>query len=106
VGGVRAKLGPGITRVRVGLRHVGSLRVTITKVRQPPGNLRGSGGFREIRIPGVHVSEPLRPPVLAARALHGRDLSNTTLTWVFERTTGDTPFRRDRQTGSPLLELA
>ena len=28
------------------------------------------------------------------------------LTYLFERTTADAPFRRDRQTGSPLLELA
>ena len=28
------------------------------------------------------------------------------LTYLFERTTADDPFRRDRQTGSPLLELA
>ena len=28
------------------------------------------------------------------------------LTYLFERTTADAPFRRDRQAGSPLLELA
>ncbi len=27
------------------------------------------------------------------------------LTYVFERTTGDQPRRRDRHTGSPLIEL-
>ena len=44
--------------------------------------------------------------MLAGRALRGRDLERTGLTWLFERSTGDSPFRRDRQTGSPLLELA
>src|ERR671915_195070 len=106
VGGKRAELGPGRNRIRVGLEDVSSLRITITGVDQPPGDLRGNGGFREIRIPGVSLSQPLRPPVLAARALAGRDLSRVGLTWLFERTTADAPFRRDRQAGSPLLELA
>jgi arabinofuranan 3-O-arabinosyltransferase len=106
VGGKRAKLGPGRNRVRVDIEDVSSLRITITGVDQPPGDLRGNGGFREIRIPGVALRRPLRPPVLAARALAGRDLSRVALTYLFERTTADAPFRRDRQTGSPLLELA
>src|SRR5918999_1219593 len=106
VSGKRAELGPGRNRIRVGLEDVSSLRITITGVDQPPGDLRGNGGFREIRIPGVSLSQRLRPPVLAARALAGRDLSRVGLTWLFERTTADAPFRRDRQAGSPLLELA
>ncbi|HKP21046.1 MAG TPA: alpha-(1-_3)-arabinofuranosyltransferase family protein, partial [Thermoleophilaceae bacterium] len=106
VGGVTAKIHPGRNRVRLGLKDVRSLRLTITKVDQPPGDLRGSGGFREIRVPGVRVSTSLRPPVLAARALAGRDLTRVGLTYLFERTTADAPYRRDRQTGSPLLELA
>jgi arabinofuranan 3-O-arabinosyltransferase len=106
IGGKRAELGPGVNRVRLGLEDVRSLRIRITGVRQPPGDLRGNGGFREIRIPGVSVRQPLRPPVVAARALAGRDLSRVALTYLFERTTADAPFRRDRQAGSPLLELA
>ena len=106
VGGVRARLHAGRNRIRLGLEQVGSLRVTITRVDQPPGDLRGAGGFREIRIPGLSVRNSLRPPVLAGRALAGRDLSRVGLTYLFERTTADAPFRRDRQTGSPLLELA
>ncbi|HEV3379122.1 MAG TPA: alpha-(1-_3)-arabinofuranosyltransferase family protein, partial [Thermoleophilaceae bacterium] len=106
VGGKRARLGPGRNRVRAGLEDVSSLRITITEVDQPPGDLRGNGGFREVRIPGLRLRMPLRPPVLAARALAGRDLSRVALTYLFERTTADGPFRRDRHTGSPLLELA
>ena len=106
VGGVRATLHPGRNRVRLGLKDVSSLRLTITRVDQPPGDLRGAGGFREIRIPGVRVRSSLRLPVLTARALAGRDLSRIGLTYLFERTTADEPFRRDRQAGSPLLELA
>ena len=106
VGGIRAQLRAGRNRIRVGLEDVSSLRVTITRVDQPPGDLRGSGGFREIEIPGVSVRSSLRPPVLAGRALAARDLSRAGVTYLFERTTADAPFRRDRQTGSPLLELA
>ena len=53
------------------------------------------GGIRELEIPGVGVTEALRPPVLAERALAGADVSGTSLTYVFQRTTGDDPFRRD-----------
>ncbi len=106
VGGVTARVGPGVTRVPVHLRHVSALRVTITHVVQPPGNLRGSGGFREIRIPGLHVRDTLRTPILASRALAGAGLRRSSLSYVFQRTTGDAPLERDRVTGSPLLELA
>jgi hypothetical protein len=105
VNGVRAHLGPGVTRVWLHQRHISSLRVTLTHVRQPAGNTRGSGGFREIRVPGVHVRELLRPPVVAAAALAGRSLARVGLTWIFERTIADRPFELDRRTGSQLLEL-
>ena len=105
VNGVRAALGPGITRVPLHLHGVRTLRVTITKVDQPPGDLRGSGGFREIKVPGLRVRRFLRTPLVAGRALAGQDLRRTGLTYLFERTTADTPFQRDRHTGSPLLEL-
>ena len=104
VNGVRAKLGPGITRVRLDQRGIRRVRVTLTKVDQPPGDLRGSGGFREIRIPGVRVRRLLRTPLVAGRALAGRDLSRTGLTYLFERDTADAPFRRNSRIGSPLLE--
>jgi hypothetical protein len=50
---------------------------------------------RELRIPGVRAEESLRPPVVAQRALAGHDLSHAALTYLFQRTMGDTPFRRD-----------
>jgi hypothetical protein len=107
VNGTRARLGPGRNRVRLGLEDVTSLRVTLTRVDQPMDTeLRGSGGFREIRVPGVRLRQSLRPPVITARALAGRDLSRVDLSYVFERTTADGTFQRDRQTGSPLIELA
>ena len=44
------------------------------RARRPRACRRAPGGIRELRIPGVHVREALRPPVLAERALAGRDL--------------------------------
>jgi arabinofuranan 3-O-arabinosyltransferase len=104
INGVRARLRPGRNRIPVRLEDVTALRVTITDVDQPPGELRGGGGFHEIRIPGLEVRQRLRPPLIAARALAGRDLRRVGVTYLFERTTADDPFRRDRQIGSPQLE--
>jgi arabinofuranan 3-O-arabinosyltransferase len=107
VNGVRADVSPGWNRIQLDLEDVSALRVTLTGVDQPQDtDLRGNGGLREIRIPGLRVTESLRPPVLSAQALGGRDLGRVGLTYLFERATADDPFRRDRHTGSPLLELA
>ena len=107
VNGRRFDVRPGLNRIPVDLEDVSVLRITLTGVDQPQDtDLRGNGGLREIRIPGVKLRESLRPPVLAAQALGGRDTERVGLTYLFERTTADAPFRRDRQTGSPLLELA
>ncbi len=38
---------------------------------------------------------------MAAKALAGHDLSHASLTYVFSRTTGDDPFRRDRYVDEP-----
>ena len=67
-------------------------------VDQKPGPTV-TAGIRELRIPGVHATEALRPPVLAERALAGADLARS-LTYLFQRTTGDDPFRRDPRHGS------
>jgi arabinofuranan 3-O-arabinosyltransferase len=107
VNGVRAEVTPGWNRIPLDLEDVSVLRVTLIGVDQPQDtDLRGNGGLREVRIPGVRLRQSLRPPVLSAQALGGRDLDRLGLTYLFERTTADDPFRRDRQTGSPLLELA
>jgi arabinofuranan 3-O-arabinosyltransferase len=90
----------GWNRLELGLRGVRSLRVRIARVVAPEGVPEGPGGIRELRIPGVKVREALRPPVLAEKALAGRNLSRTGLTYLFERTAGDDPFRRDPRRGS------
>ena len=56
--------------------------------------LGGPGGFREIRIPGFHVHQLLRAPVVLGRDLAGADLRHDSVTYLFDRTTGDDPFRR------------
>ncbi|HEY7075249.1 MAG TPA: discoidin domain-containing protein, partial [Solirubrobacteraceae bacterium] len=91
----------GWTRLALHLHGVRSLRVRIAGLVKPPAPVRaGAGGIRELRIPGVRVRDALRPPVLAERALAGRDLRHTGLTYLFERTTGDDPFRRDPAIGT------
>jgi arabinofuranan 3-O-arabinosyltransferase len=104
VNGVKAHVGPGWTRIPARLHHVLAVRVRIDNVVQPKTGLGGPGGFREIRIPGFHVRQLLRTPVVVARDLAGRDLSHSSLTYVFERQTGDNPFQRDRYRISPVLD--
>src|SRR5215211_6920485 len=90
----------GWYRHALGLKGVLLLRVLIARVVAPDDVPDGAGGIRELRIPGVRVREALRPPVLAERALAGRDARRVGLTYLFERTTGDDPFRRDPRRGS------
>ena len=49
--------------------------------------------------------QSLRPPVLG-RALAGTDLRRDSLSYIFERTTGDDPFRRNPYGTSTLLDSA
>jgi hypothetical protein len=78
----------------VRLHRVSALRITITHVHAV-GPAAGTGfGFAEIRIPGLHVHELLRPPTLAENALRGTDLIHTPLAYVFERTTAADPLQR------------
>ncbi|MEA2404126.1 MAG: arabinofuranan 3-O-arabinosyltransferase [Thermoleophilaceae bacterium] len=95
VGGRRFKVHPGWNKLAVNLRGVDSVRVTITAPSVGGGLSSTAGGFDEVRVPGLHVRELLRPPVLAERALAGRDLTSTPLAYSFLRTTADDPFRRN-----------
>jgi arabinofuranan 3-O-arabinosyltransferase len=85
---------PGWNRLPVRLRGARAVRVTITGHRTLGIDAGSVGGIREVRVPGLHVRELLRPPVEAERALAGQDLSRTGLTYLFERTTADEPLRR------------
>ena len=95
VNGVRHAVGRGWTRIALGLHAVRALRVTIDHVVEPRHGLGGPGGMREIRVPGLHVSQSLRAPIVLGRALAGRNLEHDSLTYLFERSTGDQPFRRN-----------
>ncbi|HVE68289.1 MAG TPA: alpha-(1-_3)-arabinofuranosyltransferase family protein, partial [Solirubrobacteraceae bacterium] len=106
VAGRQVAVRPGWNRVALGRRGLRRLRVRIADVDYPPGLAAGgAGGLYEVRVPGLRVRERLRPPVLAERALAGRDLSHGSLTYLFGRTAGDEPFRRGRFTGPPQARL-
>ncbi|MGH2893805.1 MAG: hypothetical protein ACRDPM_11155, partial [Solirubrobacteraceae bacterium] len=88
-------------RIALHAHHITSLRIALAHVVRRNSN-SGPGGLREVRIPGVRVSEVLRPPLLASRALSGRDLSHASLTWLFARQTADNPFRANRYVDEPV----
>jgi hypothetical protein len=94
VAGHTFRVHPGWNRLPLGLRGVRSLRVAIAGHEQASKDIDFAGGFDEIRVPGVRPAEYLRPPLVAERALAGRDLSATSLSYLFERQTGDRPFAR------------
>ncbi len=66
-------------------------------------DLSEGNGLAEVRIAGLRVRERLRPPTLAETALRGADLARTGLTYLFSRTTGDRPFRRDAAPRPPRI---
>ncbi len=87
---------PGWNRLRLDLASAPGLRVTLSQISAPaPGAAAGAGGIRELRIPGVHATEQLRLPTDAASALSGASLTSATLTYLFQRQTGDDPYHRD-----------
>jgi arabinofuranan 3-O-arabinosyltransferase len=94
VAGHRYALHSGWNRLELRLPPVRSLRVSVPRSDSIRRLGDYAGGLDEIRVPGVHVTEALRLPVVAEHALTGRDLSGTGLTYLFSRTTGDQPFER------------
>jgi arabinofuranan 3-O-arabinosyltransferase len=100
--GRRTKLRAGWNRLRVGLHGAQTLRLLVSARRTGSA---GAGGLAEVRIPGVRVTESLRPPTIAESALRGTNLSHTSLTYLFDRATGDSPFRRGSSYGASPSEL-
>jgi arabinofuranan 3-O-arabinosyltransferase len=94
IAGERFRVGPGRNRIRLGLRGVSGLEVLLADVARPPHGERGAGGIAELDIPGLQAREELRLPRLAEGALAGRDLRRSSLSYLFTRTTGDDPYRR------------
>ncbi len=97
IAGRRHPVDAGWNRLEIGLEDARSVRVRVTRLRGPEDRFRGPGAIAELRIPGLRVSESLRPPRLAERALRGADLDRAALSYVFTRVTGDDPFRRSRR---------
>jgi arabinofuranan 3-O-arabinosyltransferase len=94
VAGHRFALHRGWNRLELRLPPASGLRLSIPKTSAIRKAADYAGGLNEIRVPGLRVTEALRLPVLAERALAGRNLSGTGLTYLFSRTTGDQPFDR------------
>src|SRR5919199_4556498 len=95
----------GWNRLRLGLRDAGSLSVFLARVRGPRHASESAGGIRELRIPGVRVTEALRPPTVVESALRGADLRAGALTYLFERDTADVPYREGRYAGERGADL-
>ncbi|MCW3022525.1 MAG: hypothetical protein JWR30_1847, partial [Conexibacter sp.] len=92
VNGRRFAVHRGWNVLPVGLRGVRRLDVHLAKVSKPVGRVHaGAGGVRELEIPGVRVTETLRPPTVIEDALRGSDLSHNALSYILDRTTADVP---------------
>ena len=102
VNGRRFALGPSWTRLDLGLRGVTQLRLKVVAAKTGSAS---AGGLAEVRIPGLRVTESLRPPVLAERALAGADLSRATLEYSFTRAAGDDPWKRTDSAGVQVRGL-
>jgi hypothetical protein len=87
----------GWNRLRVDLHRAKSLHLLLGSRSNGSAS---SGGLAEVRVPGLHVEQSRRPPTLAETALRGSNLDRTPFTYVFERQTGDQPFRRGSTLGS------
>ena len=94
VGGRRVEVGQGVNRIRLGLQGVSGLSVRLADVERPRHGARGAGGIAELRVPGLAVDEQLRLPTITQSALAGADLGRSSLTYLFTRTSGDDPYRR------------
>jgi arabinofuranan 3-O-arabinosyltransferase len=99
VAGRRVPVRPGVNRIRLGLRGAPGLSVRLADVERPATGDRAAGGITELGVPGLRVREELRVPRVTERALGGGDLRRSSLTYLFTRTTGDDPHRRQRVHG-------
>jgi len=91
IAGRRYPVHRGWNTLQLGLKAVPALSVHLDVTDRPGPTV--TAGIRELQIPGVHATEALRPPVIAEHALAGQ--ASAALMYVFQRTTGDDPFRRD-----------
>ena len=95
VNGKRYEVHSGWNRLKVDLHQVKSLKIALAQVSAPTSRPGGVGGIRELRIPGLKVTERLRVPVTLSGQLQGINLDSSGLRYLLTRTTGDDPYRRD-----------
>jgi arabinofuranan 3-O-arabinosyltransferase len=99
VNGRRFAVRRGWNTLRVDLHGVNAVDVHLASVTRPVDAHAGAGGIRELQIPGVHVTEALRPPTVIEDALRGTDLSHNALSYIFDRTTADVPAAQQKVVG-------
>ena len=92
VAGRRFDIAPGWNRLALDLPAVDRLRVRISERGYPPDVVSGPGALAEIRVPGVRVTEALRPPTRLEAILDSAPRAS--ISYLFQRATADRPFRR------------
>jgi arabinofuranan 3-O-arabinosyltransferase len=97
VNGRRFPVGSGWTRLPLGLTQARALSLRVIAAKTGSA---GAGGLAEVQIPGLHVTESLRPPVLAENALRGGTLRRVNLVYSFSRASGDDPLHHTSSAGA------
>jgi hypothetical protein len=92
VAGRRFPVEPGWNRLELDLPAVDGLRVRVARRSYPDDLVANPGALAEVRVPGLRVEEALRPPTRLESAIPAG--AATTVTYLFQRTTADRPFRR------------
>ena len=90
VAGRRFPVRPGWNRLELGLEPVDRLRVRVARRSYPGDLIANPGALAEVRLPGLRVQEALRPPT----RLESAAPTGPAVTYLFQRTTADRPFRR------------
>ena len=99
------RVGRGFTRIPVNLHHVS--RAARHDRPRGPAEGRAAAAPAAFARSGSRAStcaSCCAPPVLIGRDLAGTDLRHDSLSYVFERTTGDDPFRRNPYGTATVLE--
>lgn len=100
VNGNEFSVGRGWNTLRLSGGPVSELTVAITEVTEPKDANAGAGGIRELQIPGVRVTERLRPPVRLTSELRGADISKSSLTYLLDRVSADRPAQQSKYVGA------